>query len=141
MLLLLSRKEVVKLQLTLCDFALKFQVSRRACYSFLERPNLVICPWKFANSCKGFGGPAKENIFSQLPIDVLSGPASYEGVWRCPINLLPHNCRLFLNLVLQRWQLKTTGEVSLVQFSCTKKLLMKLEVNQCYHAFQEDFII
>ena len=27
------------------------------------------------------------------------------------------------------------------QFSCTKKLLMKLEVNQCYHAFQEDLVI
>ena len=33
------------------------------------------------------------------------------------------------------------GQVSPVQFSCAKKLLMKLEVNQCYHAFQEDFVI
>ena len=33
------------------------------------------------------------------------------------------NCRLFiLNRVLQRWRLKTTGQVSPVQFSCTKKL-------------------
>ena len=26
-------------------------------------------------------------------------------------------------------------------FYLTKKLLMKIEVNQCYHAFQEDFVI
>ena len=56
------------------------------------------------------------------------------------LNLPPHNCRLFLNSVFQRWRLKTTGQVSPVQFSCTKKLLMKLEVN-CYHAFQEDFVV
>ena len=34
-----------------------------------------------------------------------------------------------------------SGQVSLSHFSCAKKLLMKLEVNQCYHAFQEDFVI
>ena len=34
MLLLLSRKEVVKLQSRLCNFVLNFLVSRRACYIF-----------------------------------------------------------------------------------------------------------
>ena len=73
---------------------------------------------------------SKRNIFLQLHIDILSGRTSHEGVWGCLLNLPPHNCRLFLNRVFQRWRLKTTGKVSLVQFSCTKKLLMKLEVNQ-----------
>ena len=122
MLLLLSRRDVVKLQSRLYDFVLKFQVSRRACYSFLGRPNLVICRWNFSNPCKDFGARAK-TIFSQLPIDILSGWTSYESVWGCLQNLPPHNCRLFiLSRVFQRWRLKTTGQVSLVQFSCTKKL-------------------
>ena len=83
----------------------------------------------------------EKTIFSQLPIDILSGRTSYEGVWGCLLNLPPRNCRLFLNCVFQRLRLKTTGQVSPVQFSCSKKLLMKLEVNQCNHAFQEDFVI
>ena len=141
MLLLLSRKEAIKLQSRLCDFVLKFQVSRRACYSFLGRPNLVICRWNFANPCKGFGARPKKPIFLHFPIDILSGRTSNEGVWGCPLNLPPHICRLFLNRALQRWRLKTTGQISPVQFSCTKKLLMKLEVNQCYHAFQGDSVI
>ena len=45
------------------------------------------------------------------------------------------------NRVFERWPMKTTGQVSTVQFSCTKKLLMKLDVNQCCHAFQEDSVI
>ena len=39
----------------------------------------------------------------------------------------------------QKWRLKTTGQVRAAQFSCRKKLFEKLAVNQCYHAFQEDF--
>ena len=137
MLLLLSRKEVVKLESRLCDFVLKFQVSRRACYSFWGRQNLVMCRCNFANPCKNVGARVKKNLFSQLPIDLLSGQTSYEGVWGCPLNLqptVPQRC-------FQRWRLKTTDQVSPVQFSCTKKLLMKPDVNQCYHAFQEDFVV
>ena len=138
MLLPLSRKEVVKLQSRLCDFVLKFQVSRRACYRFfLGRPNF---PLEFCKSMQRLWSTSKKTIFSQLPIDILSGRTCFEGIWGCPLNLPPH-CRLFLNRVFQRWRLKTTGQVSSDQFSYTKKLLMKLEVNQCYHAFQEDFAI
>ena len=114
MLLLLSKK-VVKLQSRLCDFVSNFQISRRACYSFWGRPSLVIYRWNFVNPCKDFGARAKKNIFWQLPIDILSGRTFYEGVWGCPLNLQPHNCRLFLNRVFKDggWR----PQVRSVQFS------------------------
>ena len=98
--LALRRKEAVKLQSRFCHFVLKFQVSRRACYSFWRRPNLSINRWNFANPCKDFGARAKNHLLA---------------VWGCPLKLQPHNCRLFLNRVFQRWRLKTTGQVSPVQ--------------------------
>ena len=95
MFLLMSRKEVVKLQSRLCDFVLNFQVSRRTCYIILGRPNLVIYHWNFANPCKDFGARAKKHLLAASHRQ--SGRASYKGVWGCPLNLPTHNCRLSLN--------------------------------------------
>ena len=62
----------------------------------------------------------------------------FRRCFRSPLHLPPHNCQLFHNFVSQRWRLKTTGQVSPVQVSYIDKLSMKLDVNHCYHAFQED---
>ena len=88
---------------------------------FLRKTKFSNLPLEFCKSMQILWSTSKKPIFLQLPIDILSGRTSYEGVWGCPLNLPPHNCRLFLNRVFQRWRLKTTGQVSLVQFSCTKK--------------------
>ena len=140
MLLLLGRKEVVKLQSRICDFVLKFQVSRRACYSFWGRPNLVICHWNFANPLKDFGARAKKPSLAASHRHLV-GTDSFRRCLGMSPKLATAQLPTVHNRVFQRWRLKTTGQVSTDQFSCTKKLLMKLEVNQCYHAFQEDFVI
>ena len=137
MLLLLSRKEVVKVQSRLCDFVLRFKVWRRACYSFWGRPNLVIYRWNFADPLKGLGAREKHHLLA----------ASHRHlVWtdflqRC-LGMSPKGATPQLPTVpqpcFQRWRLKSTGQVSPVQFSCTKKVLMKLEVSS---ACQEDFVI
>ena len=139
MLLLLSKKEVVKLQSRICDFVLNFQVSRRACYSFWGRPNLVIYRWNFANPCKNFGARAKKHLLAASHRHLVGT----DFLRRC-LGMSPKLATAQLPTVpqpcFQRWRLKSTGQVSPVQFSCTK-VLMNLEVNQCYHAFQEDFVI
>ena len=140
MLLLLSRKEIVKLQSRLCDFVSKFQVSGRTCYSFWGRPNLVICHWNFANPCKDFWARAKNHLLAASHRHLVGT----DFFWSC-LGMSPKLTTAQLptvhNRVFQRWRLKATGQVSTVQFSCTKKLLVKLEVNQCYHACQEEFVI
>ena len=108
---------------------------------FLRKTKFSNLPLEFCKPMQRLWSTSKNTIFSQLPIDILSGLTFYEGVWGCTLNLPPHNCGLFINRVFQRWRLKTTGQVSPVQFSYTEKVLMKPEVNQCYHAFQEDFVI
>ena len=140
MFLLLGRKEVVKLQSRLCDFVLKFQVSRRACYSFWGRTNLVICRWNFADPCKDFGAWTKKPS-SRTSHRHLVGTDFFRSCLRMSPKLATAQLPTVHNRVFQSWRLKTTGQVSTVQFSCTKKLLMKLEVNQYCHAFQEVFII
>ena len=111
MVLLLSRKEVVKLQSRLCDFVLNFQVSRRAYYSFWGRPNLVIYRWNFANPCKDFGGRAKKHLLAAsyrylVGADFLRrclGMSTKLATAQLPT--VPQPC-------FQRWRLKTTGQVS-----------------------------
>ena len=90
---------------------------------FLRKTKVGNLPLEFCKSMQTLWSTSKKTIFSQLPIDILSGRTSYESVWGCPLNLPQHNCRLFLNHVFQRWRLKTTGQVSPVQFSCNKGAL------------------
>ena len=138
MLLFLSRKEVVKLQSRLYDFVLIFQVSRRACYSFWGRPNLVICRWNFANTCKNFGARAKRHLLAASHRHLVGT----DFLRRC-LGMSPElaaDCSSIVFFKDGGWRPQVRS-CSPVQFSCTKKLLMKLEVNQCYNAFQEDLVV
>ena len=111
MLLLLSKKEVVKLQSRLCDFVLNFQVSRRACYSFWGRPNLVIYRWNFANPCKNFGARAKKHLLAASHRHLVGT----DFLRRC-LGMSPKFATAQLPTVpqpcFQRWRLKSTGQVS-----------------------------
>ena len=120
-------------------FCIKLLSFKTSMLQFLKKTKFNNLLSEFRKSVERLWSTSKKPIFYQLPIDILLGRTSHEGIWGCPLNLSPHNCRLFLNRVIQIWRLKSTGQVSPVQFSCTEKLLMKLEVNQCYHAFQKDF--
>ena len=96
---------------------------------FLKKTKFNNLPFKFCKSMQRLWSMSKKTIFLQVPINILSGRTSYEGAWGgCLLNSPPYICRLFLNSVFLRWRLKTSGHISPVQFSCTKKLLMKLEV-------------
>ena len=122
-------------------FCIKISILETSMSQFLRKTKFSNLSLEFCKSMQRLWSTSKKTIFSQLPIDILSGRTSYEGVWGCPLNLPSHNCRLFLYRVFQRWWLETTGQVNPVQFTYTEKVLMKLEVNQCYHAFQDDSVI
>ena len=111
MLLLLSKREVFKLQSRLCDSVLNFQVSRRACYSFWGRPNLVIYRWNFANLCKNFGARAKKHLLAASHRHLVGT----DFLRRC-LGMSPKLATAQLPTVpqpcFQRWRLKSTGQVS-----------------------------
>ena len=108
---------------------------------FLKKNKSNNLPLEFSKSMRKLWSTSKNQLYaaSHRHLVETDRRTSYEGVWGCLLNLPPYRCRLFLDRVFQRWRLKTTGQVSPVLFSCTKKLFVKLDVNWCYHAFQEDF--
>ena len=128
-------------------FCIKISSFKTSILKFLRKTKFSNLPLetyhKRASPCKDFRARAKRPSSGSFP----STPCRdglLTGVRRC-LGMSPKLATAQLPTVLQRcfqrWRLKTTSQVSPVQFNCTKKLLMKSEVNQCYHTFQEDFVI
>ena len=140
MLLLLSIKEVVKLQSRLSDFVLKFQVEHAT--QFLRKTKFSNLPLEFCKSMQRLWSTSKKKHLAASHRHLVGTDFSRRCLGMSPkpataqLLTVPRPC--FSKMVAKDHR---SGQVSPVQFSCTKKLLMKPEVDQCYHAFQEDFVI
>ena len=137
MLLILSRRGG-QTAIKALRFCIKISSFKTSMLQFLKKTKFSHLPLEFCKSIQRLWSRSKKQFSRSMP-----STSCRDGLLTKVFGDVPYNChrttadRSSTMAAEDHW----SGQVSPVKFSCTQKLLMKLEVNQCYHAFQEDFVI
>ena len=68
-------------------FCIKISSFKTSMLQFLRKTKFSNLPLEFCKFMQRLWSTNRNTIFSQLPIDILSGRTSFEGVWGSPLNL------------------------------------------------------
>ena len=138
MILLLSRKSS-QTTIKALRFCIKISSFKTSMLQFLKKTKFSNLPLELCKSMQRLWSTSKKPSSRSFP-----STSCRDGLLTRCLGMSPKLATAQLSTVPQPCFSKMaaedhrSGQSSSVS---TKKLLMKPEVNQCYHAFQEDFII